>query len=354
MWAGRFGQYGQMTTANPTSPAIVADELTRTFVAGRRRDRREVRAVDGISLQVEAGERVAFIGPNGAGKSTSIKMLTGILHPTSGTALVDGLVPWQERRRLAGRIGTLFGQRSQLWPELPSRAAYGMLAAIHGIDDRSAERRVAELGELLGAADLFDQPVRTLSLGQRMRCELAAALLHDPRILLLDEPSIGLDLVAKRRFRDLLVSLNRNRGTTIFLTSHDVADIEVVADRTVIVNHGRIIVDDTVDALRRTLLASKRVDVGLHHGVDPAAIDVRGATLTESGATRLTFDVDTGVRPIRDVVADLLDLLPVADLSVLDPPLEDVIADAYGDDAGEPVSTAPTPDLDPAESGPGT
>lgn len=312
-------------------PAIVTGDLTRTFTTGRRGRQRTVEAVRGISLSIEAGERVAFIGPNGAGKSTSIKMLTGILHPTSGTALVDGLVPWEERRRLAGRIGTLFGQRSQLWPELPSRAAYDMLAAVHGIDDRTARARVAELGELLGATELFDQPVRTLSLGQRMRCELAAALLHEPGVLLLDEPSIGLDLVAKRRFRDLLVSLNRERGTTIFLTSHDVADIEIVADRTIIVNHGRIIVDDTVESLRRTLLASKRIEVGLHHRVDPSCIVLPGTTVTEATATRISLDVDTSATPVRDVLDALLERLPVADLTVVDPPLEDVIADAYGE-----------------------
>jgi len=322
------------TNASPTAgagPAIVTRDLTRTFTTGRRRERRTVDAVRGISLSIEAGERVAFIGPNGAGKSTSIKMLTGILHPTSGTAQVDGLVPWHDRRRLAGRIGTLFGQRSQLWPELPSRAAYDMLAAVHGIDDRTAAGRVDELGELLGATELFDQPVRTLSLGQRMRCELAAALLHEPGILLLDEPSIGLDLVAKRRFRDLLVSLNRERGTTIFLTSHDVADIEIVADRTIIVNHGRIIVDDTVESLRRTLLASKRIEVGLHHRIDPTCIELLGTTVTEATHTRISLDVDTSATPVRDVIDALLDRLPVADLTVVDPPLEDVIADAYGD-----------------------
>lgn len=308
---------------------IRAEDLTRTFVTGRRSRRRTVEAVRGISFDVESGERVAFIGPNGAGKSTSIKMLTGILHPTSGSAEVAGMVPWHDRRRLAQKVGTLFGQRSQLWSELPPRSAYSMLAAIHGVDDQTADRRVAELGELLGAGDLFDQPVRTLSLGQRMRCELAAALLHQPEILMLDEPSIGLDLVAKQRFRELLVTLNRERGTTILLTSHDVADIEVVADRTIIVNHGQIIVDDSVEAMRRTLLASKRVVVGLNHPVEGDSIDILGATLTESSTTRVSFDVDTSIAAIRDVIDAILDSLPVNDLSVTDPPLEEIIADVY-------------------------
>jgi len=160
--------------------AIEVQELTRTFVSGRRRHRKTIEAVKAISFSVDRGERVAFIGPNGAGKSTSIKMLTGILHPTSGAASVLGLVPWTERRTLAASIGTLFGQRSLLWQELTPRISYRMLGAIFGLDDRQTDRRIAELGELLDAVDLFDQPVRTQSLGQRMRCELAACMLHDP------------------------------------------------------------------------------------------------------------------------------------------------------------------------------
>ena len=173
-------------------PAIDVRDLVKTFPAKRR----QVEAVRGITFSVAPGERVAYIGPNGAGKSTSIKILTGILHATSGDVAVLGLVPWRERRRLTRRIGTLFGQRSQLWFELTPRQSFRMLAAIHRIDRPDAAARVAELAELLDAAELFDQPVRSLSLGQRMRCELAACMLHRPEILFLDEPTIGLDLLA--------------------------------------------------------------------------------------------------------------------------------------------------------------
>ena len=207
--------------------AVVVEGLTKVFAGGRKKP--PVEAVRSISFEVEAGERLAFIGPNGAGKSTSIKMLTGILQPTSGRAHVLGLVPWRDRRSLTRRIGTLFGQRSQLWLELRPRDTYRMLAAIHRLGDGALTRRVAELGQLLDATDLFDTPVRSLSLGQRMRCELAACLLHSPEVLFLDEPTIGLDLLAKQRFRELLVRLNDSGNTTIFLTSHDVADIEHVA-----------------------------------------------------------------------------------------------------------------------------
>ena len=179
--------------------AIEVRQLSKVFETGRRRNRRRIEAVNELSFVVERGERVAYIGPNGAGKSTSIKILTGILHPTRGEATVLGIVPWLQRRDLAARIGTLFGQRSLLWFELTPRQSYRMLAAIYGLDRRREEMRIRDLGELLEAGDLFDLPVRSLSLGQRMRCELAACMLHEPEVLFLDEPTIGLDLLAKQR-----------------------------------------------------------------------------------------------------------------------------------------------------------
>ena len=298
---------------------VAVDGLTKTF--------KTLRAVDGISFAVERGERLAYIGPNGAGKSTSIKMLTGILYPTSGTATVLGLTPWRERRTLTRRIGTLFGQRSQLWSELTPRQSYRMLAAIFDIDDATLSTRLKDLGELLEADELFDQPVRTLSLGQRMRCELAACLLHEPEILFLDEPTIGLDLLGKKVFRELLVRLNDERGTTIFLTSHDVADIEYVARRVVVINYGSVIYDDSVATMRRTLLATKLVEVSLGESVPPWSLD--GVTVTEQTASTLKLVVDTTRRPVREVVDALLERCPVVDLTVMDPPLEQVIAETY-------------------------
>src|SRR4051794_31109433 len=278
--------------------------LTKVFDTGRGRTKRRVEAVRDISFTVDAGERLAFIGPNGAGKSTSIKILTGILHPTAGDASVLGLVPWQQRRQLAARTGTLFGQRSQLWFELTSRQSFRMLAAIYDIDRSTERRRVDELGRLLGAHDLFDVPVRSLSLSQRMRCELAACLLHEPDIVFLDEPTIGLDLLAKQRFRELLVRLNAERGTTIFLTSHDVADIEQVARRAIVINHGAVIYDDEVSVMRRTLLGTKLVEVGLDDPAPPPDID--GVTVVTHSPTSMRLVVDTRVRSIRDVLDQLL------------------------------------------------
>lgn len=307
--------------------AIEVRDLTKAFTSGRRRARRTVEAVAGISFVVERGERVAYIGPNGAGKSTSIKILTGILHPTSGHASVLGIVPWEDRRRLAARIGTLFGQRSQLWFELTPRQSLHMLAAIYGLDRATETRRIGELAELFEAGDLFDQPVRTLSLGQRMRCELSACMLHEPEILFLDEPTIGLDLLAKQRFREQLVRLNSERGTTIFLTSHDVADIEHVARRATVINHGIVIYDDDVAAMRRTLLATKLVEVGL--GAPARAPELAGVTVAEHEPSTLRLVVDTTRTPIRTVLDELLTASTITDVSVLDPPLEQVIAEIY-------------------------
>ena len=306
--------------------AIEVRGLTKVFRSGRRSSRRAVEAVASLDLDVAAGERLAYIGPNGAGKSTSIKILTGILHPTRGDARVLGIVPWEERQRLAQRIGTLFGQRSLLWLELAPRQSYRMLAAIYGLDRETERRRTSELGEMLGATELFDEPVRRLSLGQRMRCELAACLLHDPEILFLDEPTIGLDLVAKQRFRELLVRLNEQKGTTIFLTSHDVADIEHVAERAVVINHGEVIYDDQVVAMRRALLATKIVDVGLTGPIDPPGFD--GVRVLEHTDQSMKLVVETGRTDIRTVL-DSLQGPDVADISVVDPPLEQVIAEIY-------------------------
>ena len=266
-------------------------------------------------------------GPNGAGKSTSIKILTGILHPTAGDAHVLGLVPWRERRKLTRRIGTLFGQRSQLFFELTPSQSFRMLAAIYGIDDTRAANRVGELGELLDAADLFGIPVRALSLGQRMRCELAACMLHEPDMLFLDEPTIGLDLLAKQRFREVLVRLNEQQGTTVFLTSHDVADIEHVARRAIVINHGSVIYDDEVAAMRSRLLRTKLIEVGFEGHVGPLVLE--GVTVTEHTGNAAKLVVDTAARSVRDVLDALLDGFAVADISVVDPPLEQVIAEIY-------------------------
>ncbi len=305
---------------------IEVEELGKTFGSGRR-GASQVDAVAGISFRIAPGERCAFIGPNGAGKSTSIKMLTGILRPTSGKATVLGLVPWKERLRLARRIGTLFGQRSQLWFQLTPRRTYALLASMYGVSGADRDRRLGSLGKLLDATHLFDRPVRTLSLGERMRCELVASLLHEPEILFLDEPTIGLDLVAKTRFRDLIVRINEEQRTTIFLTSHDVSDIERVANRVIVINHGRIVFDDSVKVLRQSLLKRKLIGVLFEESVP--TLSVEGAEVLSHDGAVAQLEVNTEVTPIRSVLDILLEQYPVADISVEDPPLEEIVSHMY-------------------------
>ncbi len=316
-------------------PAIRARGLTRDFsvVTGRpgllrRRERRNLRALDSLDLDVDRGERVAYIGPNGAGKSTSIRILTGILHPSAGEATVLGLVPWRDRRRLAHHVGTIFGQRSMLVDDLPAGSTFELHARIYGIERATFIRRRDELLDLFDAAELADQQPRSMSLGQRMRCELIASLLHDPGILFLDEPTIGLDLIAKRTLRDLVVRLNEQRGTTLLLTSHDVADIETVADRVVIIDHGRCIFDGTVDELRREFLRSKLIEVQFGDDLPPP-VAVAGCELLVAESARLSIRVDLDARRLGDVLDELVAGRVVDDMTVSDPPLEDVIGHIY-------------------------
>ncbi|MBM3534649.1 MAG: ATP-binding cassette domain-containing protein [Alphaproteobacteria bacterium] len=234
------------------SQAILVENLAKSFrtrSARRLRDLfsampvAEVHAVRGISFSIRPGERVAFIGPNGAGKSTTLKMLTGILTPSAGHAWVAGFVPWEERQKLARRIGILFGQRSQLWYHLPVRDSLRLIARIYGLERHPAEARLSRLAKTLAIEALLDRPVSQLSLGQRLRCEIAAALMHAPPILLLDEPTIGLDVSAKASLRDHLIELSAEEGTTILLTSHDTGDIERICERALVIDRGLLLLD---------------------------------------------------------------------------------------------------------------
>ena len=232
---------------------VEVEHLNKTFVLtrwrGLRRTVSEVAAVHDISLSIPEGQSVAFIGPNGAGKSTTIKMLTGILHPTSGSVCVYGFQPWRERRKLAYHIGAVFGQRSQLWYHLPPDDTFELLARIYNLRRDEFMRTREMLIERFGLGEFLHIPVRKLSLGQRMRAEVAASLLHRPKVLFLDEPTIGLDVIARQELRDLIREWNRDEGLTVFLTSHDVGDVEHVADRVIVINHGRVVVDDRVASI---------------------------------------------------------------------------------------------------------
>jgi ABC-2 type transport system ATP-binding protein len=288
----------------------------------------EVEAVKGISLDIEMGEMLAFIGPNGAGKSTTIKMLTGILHPTSGEAQVLGYVPYKERRKLAYHIGAIFGQKPQLWYHLPPIDTFELFAHIYELDYNAFLKRKDFLIEALSIGDLLHTPVRKLSLGQRMRCEIASALLHAPKILFLDEPTIGLDVVAKQQLRDAIQTLHTEENMTIFLTSHDVGDMEALCKRVVIINHGQVIFDDKTSTLKRRFLQRKIIAVRFGEQISDD-FSVRDARLLKKGTWGAKIELDTRQRPVDDLITALMNYAPVVDITIEDPPLEEVIRAIY-------------------------
>lgn len=311
--------------------AVSVKQLVKNFVLKKREGMRwtstDVKAVDGISLSIEKGQSIAFIGPNGAGKSTTIKMLTGILHPTSGEATVLGCVPWKERTKLAKRIGVVFGQRSQLWYHLPPRDTFDLLSRIYEIKKDVFEKRRDMLIDRFQLSEFLDTPVRKLSLGQRMRAEVACSLLHGPEVIFLDEPTIGLDVIARQELRDLIREWNRENGVTVFLTSHDAGDIQHVAKRVIVINHGRVVLDDRVSHMRRQYLSEKVLSV--KYADMPESISLDGVkTLKESGHA-FKFEVDTRAVSIERVMTEIMRIGSVVDITIEDPPLEEVIAHIY-------------------------
>ncbi|ODU55734.1 MAG: ABC transporter [Clostridium sp. SCN 57-10] len=311
---------------------VKAEGLGASFRALVQPDWREIKAVRDISLRVDQGEILAFIGPNGAGKSTFIKMLCGILHPSDGAISVLGMSPAKERRALAMRIGTVFGQKSQLWLHLPALDSFTLLAAIYEIDDATRKRRVGELSELFGLGEFLETPVRKLSLGQRIRCEVAASLLHDPELLFLDEPTIGLDVVVKQAIRELITRRNKERGTTVFLTSHDPADIEQLCRRAVVIDHGTVVLDSPVEKLKSEYLGKKLIEVTFSA---PQSIPHLDGVLsaTENGGQKSTLTVDTAIRPIGEVMERLSAMGNVVDITISNPPMEDIIAAIFQKEA---------------------
>ena len=307
--------------------AITVTDLVREFVvrrpAGRfRRERQTVRAVDRISFEIAQGEAVGYIGANGAGKSTTIKMLTGILVPTSGSVRTLGLDPVARRRELARSIGAVFGQRSQLWWDLPLRESYRILAALHGIDGTA---RTKELVERLELGDFLDTPVRQLSLGQRMRGEVAAALVHSPKVVVLDEPTIGLDVLSKEKLRVFLREERERTGTTLLLTTHDMSDIERLCDRVLVVDHGRLAYDGTLPGLAGTVGAERVLVVDL---VEPVTLSVAGTTLlsSEAGGLRQRLSFTTSAAAVISAVAQQAE---IRDLTIDEPDIEDVVRRLY-------------------------
>ncbi|MGE5221555.1 MAG: ABC transporter ATP-binding protein [Omnitrophica WOR_2 bacterium] len=289
---------------------------------------RIVEAVRGISFEMEAGELLGFIGPNGAGKSTTIKILTGILYPTSGEAHVLGYTPWQERMKLTYHIGTVFGQRPQLWYHLPAIDTFYLFGKIYELEDHDLHKRIAFLSEAFEIQDLLETPVRKLSLGQRMRCEVAASLLHRPSLLLLDEPSIGLDVVAKQLIRDTVKRMNELENIGVLLTSHDAGDIEALCKRVIIINHGEIVYQDKVSTLKRRYLTSKLVGVRYAQEISPD-FHIPGTEILKIGDYGVKLRFDTRQTPVENVIHQLAESGNLLDITVSDPSLEEVIRTIY-------------------------
>ncbi|MET7969732.1 ATP-binding cassette domain-containing protein [Micromonospora sp. NPDC005305] len=304
-------------------------EFTVRVRTGRlRREKRTVTAVDGVDLRVERGEMLGYIGPNGAGKSTTLKMLTGVLMPSAGRARVCGLRPVADRTRLALRIGVVFGQRSQLWWDLPLRDSFALLRHVYRVPPAEHAARLARCRSLLDLDEFLDTPVRQLSLGQRMRGELTAALLHGPEVLFLDEPTIGLDVVSKQAVRGFLAELGRAGDTTLVLTTHDLADIERLCRRLVVIDHGRVVHDGSIAALHRRY-GSRRMVVAELDAALPAPPVLPGAPVqrVEADGRRLVFALESA--SVAEVVAGLAGLASLRDISIVEPDIEEVVARLY-------------------------
>ena len=287
-----------------------------------------IHAVSGIHFTISKGELAGFVGPNGAGKSTTIKMMSGILVPTSGSVAVMGNDPFKKRKQNAYHIGVVFGQRSQLWWDLPIGDTFTLLKKIYKVQDDIYHRNVGLFKEYLDLESIWNQPVRQLSLGQRMRAEIAAAILHNPELLFLDEPTIGLDIVAKRQIREFILKLNRDYQTTVVLTSHDMKDIEEICGRIILIDKGAIVVDCPMRELKNSYNKTAVVKVNLNRPV--AEFHIAGASgASELDGLKWTFLVDKGVTTTGHLVFEISKLAEIADIEIKERAVEDIIHDIY-------------------------
>jgi ABC-2 type transport system ATP-binding protein len=316
------------------SAAIQVDALEKRFTQrvrrGRvRRERRVVRAVDGVSFEIETGSLVGYVGPNGAGKSTTVKMLTGILVPSAGSIAVAGLDPSRQRIQLARRIGVVFGQRVQLWWDLPLRDSFELLRHIYRVPFDRWRANLDTFTELLELGPFLETPVRQLSLGQRMRGELTASMLHDPEILFLDEPTIGLDIVAKARVREFLATVNRERDVTVLLTTHDLSDIERLCRRLLIIDHGRVIYDGGLEELIERYGEERTLIVDLEEPAEP--LDVQGARVVRVEGPRQWLRFRRDAVSAAELTAAVAAQARLVDLAIDEPDIEDVVSRIYRD-----------------------
>ena len=337
------------------SPLISVRDLSKNFRSFQRREglwggivnlfRREyrtVKAVDNISFAIEPGEMVGYIGPNGAGKSTTIKMLTGILVPTSGEIVSNGFVPWRERTAYVRTIGVVFGQRTQLWWDIAVIESLKLLRRIYDVSQRDFDERIETFDQILGLRDYLNTPVRKLSLGERMRCDLAAALLHNPPLLFLDEPTIGLDVVAKDHIRHFLRAINQRYRTTVLLTTHDLDDIEELCRRIMIIDHGRLLYDGPLALLKQKLLRTKQVKFALRDKEQLpllASIERDGLKLERVDELTWRISFDRTRVSTADLVRQILGTVEIRDLLIEDEPIEELIKRIYAGEALQEVNT---------------
>jgi ABC-2 type transport system ATP-binding protein len=316
------------TFRSPVKPPGVAGAVRHLF----RPRHREIVAVAGIDLAIEPGELVAYVGPNGAGKSTTIKMLTGILLPTAGELRVNGLHPYRQRMENAKRIGVVFGQRTQLWWDIPVVESFTLLRDIYEVPERTYRENLAVFSEMLGLGEFLGQSARRLSLGQRMRADLAVALMHDPAVVFLDEPTIGLDVAVKERIREFLKTVNRERGTTILFTSHDLDDIEDVCRRLIIIDRGRIIYDGDIPGLLDRYVKERRIRLQAGAAIDRVAVKrglPKGIGIDRAAERELTVVFDRFRYTAKDVLEILIPLLDVRDFQLEEPDIEQVVKNVY-------------------------
>ncbi|HEV2421681.1 MAG TPA: ATP-binding cassette domain-containing protein [Candidatus Acidoferrales bacterium] len=335
------------------APLIDVRELSKHFRTFKRRegvwgsiqnlfvrDYATVKAVDRVSFTVERGEMVGYIGPNGAGKSTSIKMLTGILMPSSGEARVNGFLPYKQRRQYVKSIGVVFGQRTQLWWDIAVVESFKLLRRIYEVSEDDFRERMGKFNEILSIQDYLFTPVRKLSLGERMRCDLAAALLHNPPLLFLDEPTIGLDVVAKDQIRKFLRAINREFHTTVLLTTHDLDDIEELCRRIMIIDHGRLLYDGPLDLLKQKLLRTKQIKFAVKDSVQLASVRSfarDGMELEQVDPLTYRIRFDRTKLATADLIRQILNTVEVRDLLIEDEPIEEVVKRIYAGEALQEV-----------------
>ncbi|HOO31563.1 MAG TPA: ATP-binding cassette domain-containing protein [Thermotogota bacterium] len=287
---------------------------------------KEVKAVQDINFSVEKGEVLAFIGPNGAGKSTTIKMMTGILYPSAGEVSVLGMIPWKSRKKLSYKIGSVFGQKSQMWFHLPPEDSFELMADIYELNKNDYKNRLKELVKRFQLEEIMHQPVRKLSLGQRIRCEIAVSLIHDPEILFLDEPTIGLDVVVKNQIRELIKDLNKRKDLTVFLTSHDVGDIEKLCRRVIVIDKGQLILHSTVNELKHDFLKTKILSLKLEDEYTP---QLSGVNVLKKKGTGMKIEVDTQICSLQTILNDIIKRTAIVDMTISETPMEEIIETIY-------------------------